>query len=143
AVKLADTLATRRTALRSLAVILTGHSNAEESVIYPALVRAGHKSHALAGYTEQASAKAHMGELEFLDPMSQDFLDKLEHVRGAVAHHMYEEENDRFFDLKRLSAHDQEHLTERFREEFERYIGGDGGIVTVENAAPAASTAAH
>lgn len=142
-VKLADTLAGRRSALRSLAVILTGHANAEESVIYPALVRAGHKSHALAGYSEQAGAKANMGELELFDPMSQDFLDKLEHIRGAVVHHMYEEENDRFPDLKALPARDQEHLTERFREEFERYIGGDRGIVSAASSPAGPSRTAH
>jgi hypothetical protein len=124
AVKTAQSLAMRRAALRSLALILTGHSNAEESVIYPALVRAGHKAHAMAGYTEQAGAKANMGMLEFLDPMTEDFTDKLEHIRGAVAHHMYEEENDRFLDLKKLPLQDQQQLTERFREEFERYVGG-------------------
>src|SRR5882672_5460015 len=114
----------RLSAQRKLAVILTGHSNAEEAVIYPALVRFGHKSHGMAGYTEQAGAKANMGELEYLNPMSQDYLDKLEHIRGAVAHHMYEEESDRFLDLKKLSSTDQARLTERYAEEFERYIGG-------------------
>jgi len=81
-------------------VLLTGHANAEEAVIYPALVHFGHKSHAMTGYTEQAGAKANLGELEYLDPMGQDYLDKLEHIRGAVVHHMYEEESDRFLDLK-------------------------------------------
>jgi hypothetical protein len=114
----------RLAAQRQLALILTGHSNAEEVVIYPALVRFGYKSHGMMGYTEQAGAKATMGELEYLDPMSQDYLDKLEHVRGAVAHHIYEEENDRFLDLKRLPAADQARLTERYAEEFERYVGG-------------------
>jgi hypothetical protein len=114
----------RLAAQRELALILTGHSNAEEVVIYPALVRFGHKSHGMTGYTEQAGAKANMGELEYLDPMSREFLDKLEHVRGAVAHHMYEEESDRFLDLTRLSPADQARLTERYAEEFDRYMGG-------------------
>jgi hypothetical protein len=114
----------RMVAMRHLAQILTGHSNAEESVLYPALVRSGHKSHGMMGYTEQAGAKANMGELEYLDPMSQEFMDKLEHVRGAVAHHMYEEEKDRFLDLKQLPATEQAHLTERFKEEFDRYMRG-------------------
>jgi hemerythrin HHE cation binding domain-containing protein len=122
AVQAAPDMSSRMVAMRHLAVLLTGHSNAEESVIYPALVRSGHKSHAMMGYTEQAGAKANMGELEYLDPMSKDFMDKLEHVRGAVAHHMYEEENDRFLDLKQLPAADQERLTQRFREEFDRYM---------------------
>ena len=64
-----------------------------------------------------------MGELEYLDPMGQDYLDKLEHIRGAVAHHMYEEESDRFLDLKQIPGADQKRLTQRFREEFERYVG--------------------
>lgn len=131
AVKTAPDATSRMAALKHLAILLTGHSNAEESVIYPALVRFGHKSHGMMGYTEQAGAKANMGELEYVDPMSQDFMDKLEHVRGAVAHHMYEEENDRFLDLKQIPAADQVRLTERFTEEFERYMRG-GGDATSE-----------
>jgi hemerythrin superfamily protein len=129
----------RLSAQRKLALMLTGHSNAEEAVIYPALVRFGHKSHGMMGYTEQAGAKANMGELEYLSPMSQDYLDKLEHIRGAVAHHVYEEESDRFLDLKKLSPADQARLTERYAEEFERYIGGalDGpGTITREARSP-------
>jgi hemerythrin superfamily protein len=125
AVRGAPAAAARLTALKSLALILTGHSNAEESVIYPALARAGHKSHATAGYEEQAQAKVNMGELENLDPVHQEFLDKLEHIRSAVVHHMYEEEHDRFLDLKSLSARDQEQLTRRYKEEFERYMGDE------------------
>lgn len=125
AVRAAADAASRRAAERDLAVILTGHSNAEEAVIYPALVRFGHKAHGMMGYTEQAGAKANLGELEYLDPMSQEYTDKLEHVRGAVAHHMYEEESDRFLDLKDLPAADQARLTQRFKEEFDRYAGSD------------------
>ncbi len=125
AVKAATDAPSRVAAQKHLALVLTGHSNAEESVIYPALVHAGHKSHATMGYTEQAGAKANMGELEYLDPMSQEFMDKFEHVRGAVLHHMYEEENDRFLDLKQLPATDQARLTQRFKEEFDRYMGTD------------------
>ena len=123
AVKAATDLSSRQTALKDLSLILTAHANAEESVIYPALIHFGHKSHGTMGYTEQAGAKANLGELEYLDPMSQEFVDKLEHVRGAVAHHVYEEENDRFLDLKKLSAADQTRLTQRYEEEFDRYLG--------------------
>ena len=54
--------------------------------------------------------------------MSSEFLDKLEHIRGAVAHHMYEEESDRFLDLKQISATNQARLTARYMEEFDRYV---------------------
>lgn len=126
AVKAAQDLHTRVAAHKELALLLTGHSNAEESVIYPAMVHFGHKSHAMSGYTEQAGAKANLGELDYLDPMSQEYVDKLEHIRGAVLHHMYEEESDRFADLKQeLAAQDQERLTLRFKEEFDRYAATD------------------
>jgi hemerythrin superfamily protein len=139
AVKAAGDATSRVTAQKHLALILTGHSNAEEAVIYPALVRFGHKSHGMMGYTEQAGAKANMGELEYLNPMSQDYMDKLEHIRGAVAHHMYEEEGDRFLDLKKLSSADQAQLTHRFKEEFDRYMRTDSRSEQLaSNASPSA-----
>ena len=116
----------RRAAQAELAVLLSAHANAEEAVIYPALIHFGHKMHGTAGYTEQAGAKANLGELEYLNPMSQEYADKLAHIRGAVAHHVYEEENDRFLDLKKLSASDQARLTQRYVEEFERFAGANG-----------------
>jgi hypothetical protein len=48
----------------------------------------------------------------------------LPHIRGAVAHHMYEEEGNWFIDLKKKAAAvDQSHLTTRYKEEFDRYMG--------------------
>ena len=124
--KAAHDPASARTALKELALILTGHSNAEEAVIYPALAWCGEKGSASMGYTEQAAAKTQAGELEYLDPLSQEFADKLEHLRGAVLHHMYEEENSRFIELKeKMPEAEQGRLTQRFREEFERYVGTD------------------
>jgi hypothetical protein len=124
-VKAARETTTRLAALMELAALLNAHANAEEAVIYPALIHFGHKMHGTAGYTEQAGAKANLGELEYFDPLSQEFEDKLEHVRGAVAHHVYEEENDRFLDLKKLSAAEQAHLTARYAEEYARFRGID------------------
>lgn len=112
-----------RTALKHLAIVLTGHANAEESVIYPALALIGEKSHASHGYKEQATVKMGMAELERATPASQEFLEKLEHIRNAVAHHMYEEESTWFMELRRhASADDQRQLTDRYREEYERYV---------------------
>jgi hypothetical protein len=125
-VKSASDSTTRTAAFKQLGVLLTGHSIAEEAVIYPALAQDGEKTHSGMAYDEQAMAKVQMALLEKLDPMSQDFLDKLEHVEGAVAHHMYEEEGNWFLDLKReLSQSDQAQLTERYAEEYERYVGTD------------------
>ena len=124
--KAAHDAATAQAALKELALILTGHSIAEESVLYPALAWCGEKGSATMGYAEQSAAKTQAGELEYLDPMSQEFAEKLEHLRGAVLHHMYEEENSRFLELKqKMPESEQMHLTQRFREEFERYMGSD------------------
>ena len=127
AVKATTTAATRVGAQKKLGIILTGHSNAEESVIYPALTTVNEKGHAGMAYTEQAAAKTQMALLENLAPMSQDYLDKLEHIRGAVARHVYEEEGTWFLELKeKVPAADQKKLTSRYKEEFDRYVGTDG-----------------
>jgi hemerythrin superfamily protein len=124
AVKAATDAAARVSAQKRLALLLTGHSIAEEAVIYPALVKANEQSHSTKAYTEQSAAKVQMGLLEDLEPMSQEYLDKLEHIRGAVAHHVYEEEGSWFVDLKsKLPPADQTKITFRYQEEFSRYTG--------------------
>jgi len=128
AVEMAGDAQSRRIALKQLGIVLTGHSIAEESVIYPALVQVGEKGHASMAYTEQQAAKIQMAEIEKLDPMSEDFHDKLGHIKGAVQHHVYEEEGTWFPELKeKASASDQALLTERYEEEFERYLGSEAG----------------
>lgn len=122
----ADTLRSRdKSKLKQLGVLITGHAIAEEAVIYPAMADTGHKTHAGMGYDEQAMVKTEMALLEKLDPMSQDWTDKLTHIRDAVAHHMYQEESDWFPELVD-DAPDQAMLTRRYTEEFERYTGGGG-----------------
>jgi hypothetical protein len=124
AVKAATDSASRVGAQKRLALLLTGHSIAEESVLYPALVKAGEQAHSTKAYTEQSAAKVQMGLLEDLEPMSQEYVDKLEHIQGAVAHHVYEEEGTWFIDLKqKLPPADQTKLTFRYQQEFSRYTG--------------------
>jgi hemerythrin superfamily protein len=116
----------RIAAHKRLALILTGHSIAEEAVIYPAMARADEKGSSVKAYTEQSAAKAQLGLLGNLPPMSQEYLDKLEHIRGAVLHHVYEEEGEWFADLRQqLGESEQALLTERYMEEFNRYMGDD------------------
>ena len=122
AVNSATTAEARREAQKRLAVILTGHSVAEEAAIYPALAADKQVGHAELAYQEQSAAKMEMGLLERLDPMSQDYLDKLEHIRGAVAHHVYSEEGTWFLELaKDVGPEEQAMITQRYKEEFERY----------------------
>lgn len=114
----------RKQAVKEIGGLLTGHSSAEEAVIYPQLSD-DHKVQLGLSYQEQQAAKVEMALLEALDPMSQDWIDKLGHIKGAVAHHVYEEEGDRFLNLKNeLPVLIQARMTERYREETSRYDGG-------------------
>ena len=118
----ASDASSRRAGCKQLGLVLTGHAIAEESVIYPALT--GDKAEATMGYEEQALVKTEMAELEMLDPMGQDWSDKLAAIQEAVAHHMYKEEGDWFLELA-ADAPDPEMLTQRYSEEFNRYTGND------------------
>lgn len=126
-VRHAGSAAAQRAAQKQLALILTGHSLAEEAVLYPAMALGGEKGDATTAYTEQSAAKMQLAALDELQPMTQDYLDKLEHIRGAVAHHVYEEESTWFPKLREsVDATMQGKLTRRYREEFERYMNGAG-----------------
>ena len=127
AVKAATDAATRAMAQKRLALVLTGHAIAEEAVLYPALLNANEEGHSIRAYREQSEVKVQMSLLEDLPPMSQEYLDKLGHIREAVAHHAYEEEGQWFLELrKRLPPADQVKLTFRYQEEFTRYTQGRG-----------------
>jgi hypothetical protein len=138
----ATTMAAQIAAQKQLATILTGHSVAEEAVLYPALADGGEKGHATMAYTEQSAAKVQMALLEKLEPLSEDFMEKLEHIRGAVVHHMYEEERNWFMDLKQnVETSEQTRLTARYLEEFSRYVGANVEIAGVRRQSKAASLA--
>jgi Hemerythrin HHE cation binding domain len=125
AVRSAPSATARKAAQKWLATLLTAHSIAEEAVLYPALANTDQKGHATEMYTEQSATKVQMAALDDLEPMSQDYLDKLEHIRGAVAHHVAEEEGEYFLELKQTAGSVLNgKLTRLYREEFERYMGG-------------------
>lgn len=118
--------AARIAAQKALGVILTGHSIAEEAALYPALAADHQVGHAELAYQEQSAAKMELGLLERLDPMSEDYADKLGHIRGAVLHHVYSEEGTWFLELKEsLPADEQARIAERYEEEYTRYMGAD------------------
>jgi hypothetical protein len=127
AVKAAADPASRRAEQAKLGLLLTGHSLAEEAAVYPMLAAEHQAGHAELAYQEQSAAKMEMGLLERLDPMSEDWADKLEHIRGAVAHHVYSEEGTWFTELaESASAEDQARITKRYAEEYSRYLGEQG-----------------
>ena len=99
----ATDLDTRRHAMKQLARLNTGHSIAEEVTVYPALVEhngvIGGKVQATLAYEEQQMTKIQQAMLEQLDPMSEEWRAKLEHIKSAVQQHVYEEEGHRFVEL--------------------------------------------
>jgi hypothetical protein len=117
----------RQMAMKRLALVLNGHSQAEEVVLYPAMAKAGEKGSAGMAYTEQVTAKMQMAELERIAPAMPEWLEKLQHIRGAVLHHIYEEEDHWFIRLKE-EYEDQAFLTRRYAEEFKRYTGSPGAM---------------
>ena len=124
AVRSATSEMAQRAAQKELALVLTGHSLAEETVLYPSMALTDQKAHATAAYTEQSAAKVQLAALDDLQPLSKDYTDKLEHLRAAVMHHVYEEESKWFPALREQGgAAKQSQLSRRFREEFERYTG--------------------
>jgi hypothetical protein len=132
AVRSATTAANQRSAQKELALLLTGHSMAEEATLYPAMALSDQKGHSTAAYTEQSAAKVQLAALEQLEALSQDYHDKLEHLRAAVAHHIYEEESKWFPELCNVGGPTmQAHLTQRYTEEFSRYMGMAGQAPTI------------
>ena len=114
----------RIAAQKKLGILLTAHSIAEENAIYPALAAEHQVAHAELAYQEQSAAKMELGLLERLDPLSDDYADKLGHIEGAVKHHVYSEEGTWFLQLRQdASENEQAMITERYAEEFERYMG--------------------
>lgn len=121
----AQTTADRKMAQKELATLLTAHSIAEEAAIYPALAADSQLGHAEMAYQEQSAAKMELGLLERLDPMSVDYSDKLEHICGAVLHHIYSEESTWFPSLVQGDAsRDEAMIMRRYCEEFSRYMDG-------------------
>jgi hemerythrin superfamily protein len=96
----AKTATSQRSAQKWLTTLLTGHSIAEEAAIYPALALAGMKDSAVEAYQEQSEAKMGLAALQELEPATQEYLDKVEEIRQAVAHHVFEEESTWFLALR-------------------------------------------
>lgn len=122
AVRAAPDAAAQRRAELELSTLLNGHAAAEEAVVYPEMADTDQKGHAMMGYEEQAMTKVQLGLLGKLEPMTQEYLDKLEHIRGAVLHHMYQEESSWLITLEREMLSDrQQVLRSRYQEEMSRY----------------------
>lgn len=133
----ADGAEARRAATNDLGILLTGHSMAEEAVLYPAIVEYSGKTNATMAFEEQSMAKVQFAQLEKLDPSSQQWREKLEHIKSAVEQHVYQEESNWYPEvLENIPAHERGRLTERYNEEFSRYCTSSADRPAVPLTAP-------
>lgn len=128
AVRGATSKAQQRAAQKQLATLLTGHSLAEEAALYPAMALHDQMAHAAAAFTQQSAAKVNLAALEELEPMSSDYLDKVDHLWAAVAYHVHQEESDWYPKLRDTGdAALQARLSLRYAEEVANYLDGQVG----------------
>lgn len=105
-----------------LAVLLTGHSMAEEAVVYPLVSKHSSKAHAGMAYEEHAMTKVQLAELQKLQPGTQEWSEKLDHVESAVQQHVYQEESSWLPDIIRDAPVDaRERLSMEFRDYYARF----------------------
>lgn len=119
----------RRQSLGEFEKILNGHSLAEEVIVYPDIAEESSKFHAAEAYEQHSLTKVQVAELEKLDPMSDEWREKAQHIRSALQQHMYQEEGSWLPQLaSKISSAETQRVEERFNEEYERYCGtGDIG----------------
>ncbi|MYL99353.1 hypothetical protein GR702_16415 [Novosphingobium sp. FGD1] len=118
----ANTADGRIKGMRQLAAVLTAHSSAEEVVVYPDISEFDSKAHAVMAYEEHAMTKVQMALLEKIEPMSEEWQEKLRHIESALQQHMYQEESSWLPALaSELSPEEKQRVTARFNEEYGRY----------------------
>lgn len=104
-----------------LALLLNAHSMAEEAVIYPEISENSSKVHAGMAYEEHAMTKVQLAALQKLQPGTQEWLEKLDHIESAVQQHIYQEESSWLPDVIRYAPVEaRQRMSSEFREYFER-----------------------
>lgn len=110
----------RLAAFRSLSLLLNAHVIAEEAVLYPALLFAGHQDYAETAFAEQTTVKIQLAAITGIDISVPAWMSGFEDIRREVLEHMLKEEGSWFLQLRaQESGHGE--LTTRFIDEFGRY----------------------
>lgn len=108
-------------AVRDLAVLLNAHSMAEEAVVYPEISANSGKTNAAMAYEEHAMTKVNLAELQKMEPGTEEFREKLDHIESAVQQHVYQEESSWLPDVIRYAPlESRQRMSAEFREYFER-----------------------
>jgi len=107
--------------VHGLAVLLNAHAMAEEAVIYPEVSQNSGKAHAGMAYEEHAMTKVQLAALQELQPGSQEWHEKLDHIESAVQQHVYQEESSWLPDVIRYAPVEaRQRMSAKFTEYFGR-----------------------
>lgn len=110
-----------RATVHELAVLLNAHSMAEEAVIYPEVSHHSSKVHAAMAFEEHAMTKVQLAALQQLQPGSQEWSEKLDHIESAVQQHVYQEESSWLPDVIQFAPlADRQRMSSQFTEYFGR-----------------------
>ncbi len=107
--------------IEELAILLSAHSMAEEAVIYPEISDHSSKAHASMAYEEHAMTKVQLAALQKLEPGTQEWHEKLDHIESAVQQHVYQEEDSWLPDVIRYAPMaERQRMSLEYRDYFER-----------------------
>ena len=107
--------AQRALALPVLTTLLTAHSRAEESEVYPAAAEAGGAEDVEHSQKEHLAADQLLGRLADTDPMAPEFEERLKELVDAISHHVEEEEKTVLPGMReRMDADRLAELADRF-----------------------------
>lgn len=103
---------------------LVAHSDAEEEIVYSHLRSLGDLDEEIAeGIEEHHVADVLLAELDGLEPSDEAFGAKLEVLEENVRHHLEEEEDELFAEMrKRLDADTSSDLAERYQRRFQELL---------------------
>lgn len=105
-----------------LALLLNGHSLAEEAVIYSEISINSSKAHAAIAFEEHALTKVQLTTLQKLTPGTKEWTEKLDHIESGVQQHVYQEESSWLPDVIRFaSIADKQRMSVEFRDYFDRF----------------------
>ena len=111
--------------LRRVATALTGHSIAEEVVLYPMIEILGVKRDSEALYDEQQDAKVLIARLDAMPKAGPEFLREFRAMADAVRAHVRHEEERSYPELQRRASPAQNaKMSDDFSREFHRYADG-------------------
>lgn len=113
--------------MRTLDQVLKAHSLAEQTVIYPAMARAGMLGEAEKLYLEEAHFKIDKAQLELITRGrrgGRDWREPARALRDAVLRHARQDEEQRLFPelRRRLDAQQNQLLTELYPREFSTVV---------------------